>query len=475
MLKNHGKNHREVELSHGKLHIFANDEVFASMEDKVYHMADNNLQIPRNVHMSYTPDAHVGIGTCIGTTAVWNMRDGFVSPSIVGSDIGCGMRVHLTPLKKEDIQDKKLRRELIKSIEKFVPANERAASHYKNIRVEKIVSEGLHGLPPEYIPDRYTPKQRKSLTHVEHAKFDFDTDFLEQIPDKMWSRAWQQVGTLGGGNHFIEIQAIHIREENREIAEKWGLEDGQVVIMIHSGSRAWGGMMGPKYTKTFKEAMSRWGVGTPDPNLVYAPIDSDQGQQYINLMQSALNFAVVNRHMLAYGVREGFKEVFGSDFEAPVLYDLMHNYALKEFHRNQPMMVHRKGTTRALPAGHFLNAEAYKETGHPALIPGSMGTSSYIMVGAKGGEKNFYSICHGAGRVRSRRATKELITIDEFAESMKVGTDEEVLVNQRTLQSILDECPQAYKDVDQIIDSIEGAGLASVVAECKPLAVIKGV
>jgi tRNA-splicing ligase RtcB (3'-phosphate/5'-hydroxy nucleic acid ligase) len=475
MLKNNGKNHREIALTHGNLHIFANDEVFASLGDKVYHMADNNLQIPRNVHMSYTPDAHVGIGTCIGTTAVWNMRDGFVSPSIVGSDIGCGMRVHLTPLKKEDIQDKKLRRQMIKAIEKYAPANERSASHYKNIRVEKIVSEGLHGLPPEYVPDYYTPKNRRSLTHVEHAKFDFDTDFLEHIPDKMWARAWQQVGTLGGGNHFIELQALHIREENREIAEKWGLIDGQVVIMIHSGSRAWGGMLGPQYSKDFKQAMNKWGVGTPDPNLVFAPIDTEQGQRYLNLMHSALNYAVVNRHMLAYSVREGLRDVFGSEFETPVLYDLMHNYALKEFHRNQPMLVHRKGTTRALPAGHFLNAEAYKETGHPALIPGSMGTSSYIMVGETAGEKNFYSICHGAGRVRSRRATKELITVDEFAQSMKVGTDDEVLVNQRTLASILDECPQAYKDVDQIIDSIEGAGLASVVAECKPLAVIKGI
>ncbi|WP_044642103.1 RtcB family protein [Risungbinella massiliensis] len=475
MLKDHGNNHREITLQHGKLHVFANDEVYENLGHKVYEMADNNLSIPRNVYMSYTPDAHVGIGTCIGTTAVWNMKDGFVSPSIVGSDIGCGMRVHLTPLKKEDIVDKKLRREMIKAIEKYVPANERGATHYQNIRVEKIVSEGIHGLPPQYVPDYYTPKNRRSLTHVEHDKFTYDTDYLDTIPDKMWSRAWQQVGTLGGGNHFVELQHISIREENREIAEKWGLFDGQVVVMIHSGSRAWGGMLGPKYTKDFRAAMEKWGVGTADPNLVFAPIDTEEGQRYLNLMYSALNYAVVNRHMIAYGVREGLRDVFGSDMETPVLYDLMHNYALKEFHRNQPMLIHRKGTTRALPAGHFLNREAYKETGHPALIPGSMGTSSYIMVGETSGEKNFYSICHGAGRVRSRRATKELVSVDQFAQSMKVGTEEEVLVNQRTLQSILDECPQAYKDVDQVIDSVVGAGLASVVAECKPMAVIKGV
>ena len=138
----------------------------------------------------------------------------------------------------------------------------------------------------------------------------------------------------------------------------------------------------------------------------------------------------------------------------------MHNYALKEFHRNQPMLVHRKGATRALPPGHFLNTAAYKETGHPALIPGSMGTSSYIMVGREEGLKNFYSICHGAGRARSRKATKELVTVDQFAQSMKVGTEDEILVNHRSLQTILDECPQAYKDVDQIIDSVVGASLS---------------
>lgn len=475
MIKDHGNNHKEIKLTHGNLHVFANDVVFHQLDNKVYAMADNNLQIPRNVYMSYTPDAHVGVGTCIGTTAVWNMGDGFVSPSIVGSDIGCGMRVHLTPLTKEDVKSKKLRREMIEAIEKYVPTNERGKTFYKNIRVEKIVQEGLYGLPAKYVPDYYTPKNRRSLTHVEHAKFDFQTDYLDEIPEKIWARAWQQIGTLGGGNHFIELQTVHIAEEKRDIAEKWGLFDGQVVIMIHSGSRAWGGMLGPQYIRDFREAMDLWGIQSPDPNLVYAPIQTEVGQKYINLMYSALNYAVVNRHMLAYGVREGLKEVFGKDLETPVLYDLMHNYALKEFHRNQPMLVHRKGTTRALPAGHALNSEAYKETGHPALIPGSMGTSSYIMVGEETGKKNFYSICHGAGRVRSRRATKKTVTVDQFEKSLRVGTDDEIIVNHRTLESILDECPQAYKDVDQIIDSIVGANLASVVAECKPIAVLKGV
>lgn len=470
MIKDHGKNHKEVNLTHGKLHVFANDEVFEGLEQRVYEMADNNLRIPRNVYMSYTPDAHVGIGTCIGTTAVWSMKDGFVSPSIVGSDIGCGMRLHLTPLHYDEVKDKRIRRKIIEAVEKFVPVNEKHTSQYKDIQLENVVKEGLRGLPKKYVADDLTWS-----THVEHAYFSYDHDFLEYIPEKMWTRAWGQLGTLGGGNHFIELQRIKIDEANRQLAEQWGMFDDQVVVMIHSGSRAWGGMLAPRYTRDFRQVMEKWGISNPDPNLVYAPIDSEEGQQYLNLMYSALNFAVVNRHMIAYGVREGMREVFGSDFEMPALYDLMHNYALKEPHRNKAFLVHRKGTTRALPAGHFLNPAPYKKTGHPALIPGSMGTASYIMVGERNGVKNFYSICHGAGRVRSRRATKEMVSVDAFSQSLKVGTDEEILVNHRTLNAILDECPQAYKDVDQVIDSVVGAGLASVVAQCKPTAVIKGV
>ncbi|TNJ64350.1 RtcB family protein [Paenibacillus hemerocallicola] len=465
----HGNNHYELELPHGRLHVFANSDVYQTFGAKVYEMADNNLRIPRHVYMSYTPDAHVGVGTCIGTTAVWNMKDGFVSPSIVGVDIGCGMRVHTTTLHRRDIQDRAVRRALIEAIEKYVPTKERTNTHYADIDIMNVVRHGLKGLPEKYVP------QEQWLTHVEESTFRFEHAYLEHLPAQIRKYAHGQLGTLGGGNHFIELQVLEIEEGRAELAARWGLFDGQVVVMIHSGSRAWGAKLGQTYTSELRDAMYSWGVDNPDRNLIYAPIASREGQTYLNLMYSALNFAVSNRHMIAFGVREAFRDVFGAGLEMPVLYDLMHNYALKEAHRNQPMLVHRKGATRALPPGHYLNTAAYKETGHPALIPGSMGTSSYIMVGREEGMKNFYSICHGAGRARSRKATKELVTVDQFEQSLMVGTDEEILVNHRSLQTILDECPQAYKDVDQIIDSVVGASLADVVAKCKPMAAIKGV
>ncbi len=179
--------------------------------------------------------------------------------------------------------------------------------------------------------------------------------------------------------------------------------------------------------------------------------------------------------MIAFSVREAFRDVFGTKCELRTLYDLMHNYGWEESHPDHGnVFVHRKGATRALPAGHPDNPKPYRETGHPALIPGSMGTSSYIMVGLPGGQDNFHSICHGAGRIRSRSATKRLVSVDDFAGALGVGTDDEIVVNQSSLESILDESPQAYKNVDDIIESVTGAGLAAVVAKCKPLAALKG-
>jgi tRNA-splicing ligase RtcB (3'-phosphate/5'-hydroxy nucleic acid ligase) len=475
---NKGNNHTTINMATKQasvdLHIFANKEVFNGLERKVIDMAYNNAQIPRIRHLSYTPDAHVGVGTCIGTTAVWQADNGMISPSIVGSDIGCGMRVIKTQLHKDDIADKRVKRQLIEAIETYVNTTDESnfrktrkpvVGYYSDmLNLEDILKNGISGLPTAFLSeDSY---------NVENHEFRYDWKYLDSVPQKGWKYAKSQIGTLGGGNHFIEIQALEIQDS--DTATKWGLFDGQVVIMIHTGSRAWGGRIGVDATREIKAAMEMWGVTNPDPNLAYAPYKSDEGRKYYNLMLSALNYAVVNRHMVGYGVTQAFKDVFGQGFQTKVLYDLMHNYALLEPHRNKIQLVHRKGATRALPAGHFLNPQVYKETGHPALIPGSMGTSSYIMVGREEGAKNFYSICHGAGRVRSRRATREAVTIDEFAQSLRVGTDDEILVNQRTLEDIIDESPQAYKDVDQIIDSVVGAKLADVVAKCKPLAVIKG-
>ncbi|UJF34621.1 RtcB family protein [Paenibacillus hexagrammi] len=467
--------YREVQLPSGVVHVYAGPELFQSLDYKVFEMANNNLQIPNQAYMSYTPDVHVGIGTCIGTTAVWKMQSGYVSPSIVGSDIGCGMRVHLTNLHKDELREVKLRRKLVKAIEKYVPVEDHARGHFSDIRLEHVVTKGLHGLPKKYVPDGYSPRKATSLTHVERSRFHLDEDALNLFPERVWHRAHRQLGTLGNGNHFAEIQYVEIAEDQRSLAEEWGLFDGQVIIMIHSGSRAWGGSVSQYCTSNMVKMMHAAGLGTADPRLAFAPLEHPVAQSYVNLMYSALNYAVVNRHLIAYAIREACRDVFGSKFEMKTLYDLMHNYACEEEHEGEAFFVHRKGATRALPAGHTDNPDPFLSTGHPALIPGSMGTSSYIMVGADEGKNNFYSICHGAGRIRSRSATKRLVTLKEFSSVLRVGEDDEIVVNQKSLESMIDESPQAYKDVDQIIESVVGAGLARVVAKCKPMAAVKGI
>lgn len=202
----HGNNHHTFSLQHGDLHVFANEEVLNTLEYKVYEMADNNLRIPRNIHMSYTPDAHVGVGTCIGTTAVWNMKDGFVSPSIVGVDIGCGMRVHLTKLHKDDLKSKIVRRELINAIEKYVPTNERTTTAYDDIDLEYVVKNGLYGLPSKYLVGLGAPFDK-----VENAEFEYDHEYLKDLPAKIWKMAHGQIGTLGGGEMVIATVSVNSR------------------------------------------------------------------------------------------------------------------------------------------------------------------------------------------------------------------------------------------------------------------------
>jgi len=198
--------HKVLGLPHGELHVFANDEVFYGLEHKVFEMADNNLRIPRSVHMSYTPDAHVGKGTCIGTTAVWSMRDGFVSPSIVGVDIGCGMRVHLTPLHKNDLKDKGVRRKLIEAIEKYVPTNERTNSNYSDIDLESVITSGLNGLHSKYS----FAFGRDAYSKVENHVFDFDHKYLKDLPSSIYKRAAGQLGTLGGGEVIVVIATVSV-------------------------------------------------------------------------------------------------------------------------------------------------------------------------------------------------------------------------------------------------------------------------
>lgn len=460
--------YRTKTLRNGKIHIYANDTIYQNFDQRVFQLANQNLQIPNIRFLSLTPDAHEATGACVGTTAVWDVEEGYISPSIVGSDIGCGIRVHLTPLHKEDLQSIKIRQRIMRNIERFVSTKESKASSYRNIKLNRILRDGLFGLPAKYQMDA------QMFSHVEQAQFPCCEDVWDNIAPNKLRQAQQQIGTIGSGNHFIELQTVTISKKNQSIAKKWGIFDGQVIVMIHSGSRAWGKVIRPIYIQEFRQAMRRYTLPSTNNKMLYLPLTASESQYYLQWMYAALNYAVVNRHMIAFGVWQGLQKAFNRKLDMPVLYDLTHNYALEEEHGEQRVVVHRKGTTRSLPASHPMNPNVYRETGHPSFIPGAMGTSSYLMVGKSEGEHNYYSICHGAGRVFQGQDMRGLGS-HLLSKTLQKEIKDKVVFNQWAFSSYQTEHPSMYKEINQIIASITGAGLVDVVAEGQPQIIIKAI
>ncbi|NQT93637.1 MAG: RtcB family protein [Lentisphaerae bacterium] len=284
-----------------------------------------------------------------------------------------------------------------------------------------------------------------------------------------------QLGTLGGGNHFLEIQVVE-RVDHADVAEAFGLFKGQIVIMIHSGSRGFGHQVAGDYMKL---AASKTGKQCPNKHLCFLPTDSPEGQDYVGAMRAAANFAYANRQMMAMLVRHNFRHIHG-DVPMPLVYDVTHNMAKLEEHGGMDLWIHRKGATRAFPPSR-MEGTPFAETGQPVLIPGSMGTASYVLVGKPGAAESLFSVNHGAGRVMSRSAATgrgrgrnkkqrpPAISDRRFDETMR-GV-KLICANRR---SVKEEAPDAYKDIDSVIDVVVGAGLADVVARMKPLAVLKG-
>lgn len=466
--------YQQVSLPAGQVHVYAGPELFAALDYKVFQMANNNLQIPNQFYMSYTPDVHVGVGTCIGTTAVWQTENGYVSPSIVGSDIGCGMRVHLTNMHKDELRDIKLRRKLVKAIDKYLPSEEHARGHFSDIRLEHVLKKGLHGLPKKYVPDAYTPRKASSLTHVESSKFSFDEEALNRFPEVVWHRSHRQLGTLGGGNHFAEIQAIEIAEENREIAQSWGLFDGQVAVMIHSGSRAWGGSVSQYCSNDIAKMMRAEGIGTADPKLVYAPLSHPLGEMYVNLLYSSLNYAVVNRHLIAYAIREAGKEVFGSKFEMSTLYDLMHNYARSSMTEEIISFIAKERHERCRQGIRTIrNPMRLRAIRHSFQVRWERPHILWLAVRAA---KTIFIPSATEQDAFGRAARRSGSSLWMSSHPPCVSARKMRLSSTSARWSLSSMSPlKLTRHVDQIIESVVGAGLASVVAKCKPLATVKGV
>ena len=300
-----------------------------------------------------------------------------------------------------------------------------------------------------------------------------------QVSERAKQRGRTQLGTLGSGNHFLEVQYVE-RVFEPDTARVFGLHENQVVVLIHCGSRGLGHQVCTDFLKTMNEAMRKYGITLPDRQLACVPSQSAEGQSYLGAMAASANFAWANRQVISHFARGAFRRILGDDVRLRVVYDVAHNMAKSERHRVGPegskteenVLVHRKGATRSFPAGSPFIPSAYRGVGQPVLIPGSMGTASYVLVGTERAmEETFGTVCHGAGRAMSRTAAKK--GRDAKTETQKLEA-QGIILRAETRDGILEEIPEAYKDIDAVIDVVHRAGLARKVARLKPMGVIKG-
>lgn len=411
------------------------------------------------------PDMHEGFGLPIGGVMAC-AADGVISAGAVGMDINCGVRLLATGIPAEELGPPFLRR-LMERIEAYVPTGTGRRGRNRDI-TRGIFEEAVHIGPIGLVDRGYGLPG--DLAKIEEGGCLPGAD-LGAVSGEARRRGAVQLGTLGGGNHFIELQVVS-EVYDRAAADIFGLSRGALTVMLHTGSRGFGHQICSDYSKTLLAAAARHGIEIPDRGLACAPADSPEGKDYYAAMACAVNYAFANRQLITHEVRRAFKDVLGAGSSAPqmdLIYDVAHNIAKWEKHDGKRLLVHRKGATRALPPGHAGNPAVYRHTGHPVLIPGSMGTASYVLTGTEKAAQSYFSVNHGAGRVLSRKAAMKEITKEQFVCSMSG-----VLHNSGNYKELLDEAPGAYKDIDQVVETLAVIGMTRKVARLKPLAVIKG-
>lgn len=411
------------------------------------------------------PDIHSGYGLPIGGVMASDAERGIVSAGAVGMDINCGVRLLMTNINAKYMTRARLEK-LIRAITRRVPTGIGTATPdrlWRGSILQDVFTNGSRAV----VEQGYGRPQ-----DVEHTEEKGRLSFAN--PDalsKAMLRRAVQLGTLGGGNHFLEVQRID-EIFAPELAATLGLALGNIVFMIHTGSRGFGHQICTEYSTRMAKEASQHGISLPNKALAAMPIASRSGQDYLGAMACAVNYAFANRQIITHAVRDAFADVFGqsdSDLGLNVVYDVAHNIAKFEEHEGRSLLVHRKGATRALPPGHAQNPIVYQDTGHPALLPGSMGTSSYVVVGKAPVVETFCSVNHGAGRIMSRGVARRSISEQAFLQSMSG-----VITNADNYRQIIDEAPLAYKDIDRVVNVLADIGMVAKVARVVPLAVIKG-
>lgn len=453
--------------------IFANEKIMRAMEQKMLTQATHVAWLPGIIkHALVLPDGHMGYGFPIGGVAATDYDTGVISPGGVGYDINCGVRLLRTNLQRKDVTPhaEKLSEDLFRNVPSGVGS--KAKMRLSRSELYELLTEGSSfcvkkGLGWE--EDIENCEENGALSNADP----------ETLSDRAITRGMPQAGSLGSGNHFLEIQYVD-KIYDEKLAKAMGVvQKDQVMVMIHTGSRGLGHQVCSDYLRIVERAMPKYNLHPPDRELACVPTLSDDGQAYFNAMACGANFAWGNRQMILHWVRETFEKQFkqsAEDLDMGLIYDVAHNIAKKEEHtidgKKRTVIIHRKGATRAFPAGHKDVPKAYQSIGQPVILPGSMGTASYILIGQPTGmDVSFGSTAHGAGRVLSRKAALRQFWGTTVRDELK---GKGIFVKSANPKIIAEEAPGVYKDIDAVAEVSDKVGIGKRAVRLKPIAVVKG-
>ncbi len=453
--------------------IYTTEHMLEQMKkDKTLHQARNAATLPSIAgNVLVMPDGHEGYGFPVGGVVAFDAESGIVSPGINGFDINCGMRLIKTNLTEKELRPKlgTLMDKLFANVPSGVGSKFKAGFSASDL--QKIAEEGVDYAIKKGFGWHGDAQRIEENGHIEGADF-------SKVSDLAKKRGKEGLGTLGAGNHFLEVQRVD-KIFQSEIAKSYGLYEGQIVVMVHTGSRGFGHQICSDYLRILAEYQSRNNIKLVDPELSYAAIGSKEADDYLGAMRCAINFAFSNRQVITDSIRKSFEQTFAKSSDAlgmDILYDLAHNIIKFEEHevggKRMKLCVHRKGATRAFAKGRKEVPKIYRDVGQPVIIPGSMGTASYILAGAQGAMENtFGSACHGSGRVMSRhQAIREIPASKTFGDMDK----KKIEVRVKTRKLISEEAEWAYKNVDEVVRVVDSANIAKIVSRNVPLGVAKG-
>jgi tRNA-splicing ligase RtcB len=452
--------------------VYASQKLLEKIKtDRTLQQAVNVSKLPGIINYSYVmPDGHEGYGFPIGGVAAFDLDDGVISPGGVGYDINCGVRLLRTNLTEKELRPSLGK--LLDSLYRNVPSGlgSKSGFRFNASQLDEVAALGMKwALENGYawVEDLKSAEENGSMNGADPRK----------VSREAKARGAAQLGSLGSGNHFLEIEVVD-KVFDKGAADAMGVkEEGQVLVLIHTGSRGYGHQVCSDYLQVMERSVKRYGIELPDRELAAVPYNSSEGQDYIGAMISAANFAWTNRQLITHMVRESFRAIGDPEkLDMNLIYDVAHNIAKKERHLvngdMRDVIVHRKGATRAFGPGSEFIPEKYRSIGQPVLIPGSMGTASYMLAGVSGNDTlSWGSAAHGAGRYMSRGAAKRAYSYGSLIEELK---DRGIMVRAASKETVTEEAPLAYKDVDIVAESTEMAGLARRIFRMRPIGVVKG-